>query len=335
MLGIQQVLKGSTEEGVSIVSDVLADKQLSIVHFSFVMNRINKMRVLRNNANRLISTFSVYPSFLLLSVLILSISLLLSSFAIPYTNALAQSQSQLQKQSQQPNIKASNIYQTQTIVLGKNIKNLVILIPNEGHEDPTVPKDLRVINQPYVPQNAIVNIGTTVTWLNGDAGHRHSITLVDNNSKSIVYDSGRFDNFNASKPFMLNNPGTFTYSGPSYDRAVPNYKMNGSITVVDQPLANSFNNTNTLASSGGVSNNSIDTIATLMVPSKLLSKTISELKNQGFTIDNQHSFTSIRGSGSAAGGDKQQVLLVLTSSGKNLNQVSSTLAQVASKLPYK
>ena len=293
------------------------------------------MRVSKNNVNRLTSTFSVYPSFLLLSVLTLSISLLLSSFAIPY-NALAQSQSQLQKQSQQqPNIKGSNIYQTQTIILGKNIKNLVILIPNEGHEDPTVTKDLRVINQPYVPQNAIVNIDTTVTWLNADAGHRHSITLVDNNTKNIVYDSGRFDNFNASKPFMLNNPGTFAYSGPSYDRAVPNYKMNGSITVVNQPLATNFNNTNTAASSGVVRNNSIDTIATLMVPSKLLSKTISELKSQGFTIDNQHSFTSIRGGGSAAGGDKQQVLLVLTSSGENLNQVSSTLAQVASTLPYK
>jgi hypothetical protein len=158
---------------------------------------------------------------------------------------------------------------------------------------------------------------------------------VDNNTKNIVYDSGRFDNFNASKPFILNNPGTFTYSGPSYDRAVPNYKMNGSITVVNQPLATNFNNTNTAASSGGVRNNSIDTIATLMVPSKLLSKTISELKSQGFTIDNQYPFTSIRGGRSAAGGDKQQVLLVLTSSGKNLNQVSSTLAQVASTLPYK
>ena len=307
------------------------------------MNRINKMRVLKNNANRLMSTFSVYPSFLLLSVLTLSISLLLSSFALPY-NALAQSQSQLQKQSQQqPNIKGSNIYQTQTIILGKNIKNLVILIPNEGHEDPTVPKDLRVINQPYVPQNAIVNIDTTVTWLNADAGHRHSITLVDNNTKNIVYDSGRFDNFNASKPFMLNNPGTFTYSGPSYDRAVPNYKMNGTITVVNQRLATSFNTTGTLQSSANAAasateagrSSNADTIVTLMVPSKLLARTISDLKNQGFTIDNQYPFTSIRGGGSAAGGDKQQVLLVLTSSGKNLNQVSSTLGQVASTLPYK
>src|SRR5919205_1951983 len=40
----------------------------------------------------------------------------------------------------QPNIQGSNIYQTQTLVLGKNVKNLLILIPNEGHEDPQQPK---------------------------------------------------------------------------------------------------------------------------------------------------------------------------------------------------
>ena len=301
-----------------------------------VMNRIDKLRVSKNNANRLTSTLSVCPSFHLLPVLTLSVSLiLLLSSPVPH-NAFAQTQSQLQQQEQHsPNIKASNIYQTQTIVLGKNIKNLVISIPNEGHEDPAVSEDLRIINQPYIPENAVVNVGTTVTWLNADAGHRHSITIVDNNTKSTVFNSGRFDNFNTSKPFAFNNVGAFAYTGPSYDRAVPNYKMNGTITVVNQPLATSFNTTSTVASSGAVRNNNIDTIATLMVPSKLLGKTISDLKNQGFTIDNQYPFTSIRGGGSAAGGDKQQVLLVLTSSGKSLNQVTSALAQVASTLPYK
>jgi plastocyanin len=240
---------------------------------------------------------------------------------------------------QQPNIHASNIYQTQTIVLGKNNKNLVILIPNEGHEDPSVAKDLRVINQPYIPQNAVVNVGTTVVWFNADAGHHHSITLVDNNTKNTVYNSGRFDNFNASKPITFNNVGTFAYSGPSYDRAVPNYKMNGTVTVVNQPLTTTFNTTTAATSSstgtGVPNNNNIDTVTTLMVPSKLLDKTISDLKSQGFTIDNQYPFASLRGGGSATGGDKRQVLLVLTSSGKNLNQVTSALAQVAAALPYR
>jgi plastocyanin len=304
------------------------------------MNPNNKMRASTNNANRII---------ILLAILTLSMSslLLLSSYPVSY-NILAQNQPLPQKQLQQqlPNIKASNIYQTQTIVLGKNIKNFVILIPNEGHEDTEQTKEMRVINQPYIAQNAIVNVGTTVTWLNADAGHRHSITLVgNNNTRSTVYNSGRFDNFNASKPFTFNNLGTFVYSGPSYDRAFPNYKMNGTVTVVDQPLVTTFNNTVAASSpsssavavtgAGASNNNNIDTIATLMVPSKLVGKTISDLKSQGLTIDNQYPFMSLRGGGSASGGDKQQVLLVLTSSGKNLNQVTSALAQVAATLPYK
>src|ERR671931_2107673 len=304
------------------------------------MNPNNKMRASTNNANRII---------ILLAILTLSMSslLLLSSYPVSY-NILAQNQPLPQKQLQQqlPNIKASNIYQTQTIVLGKNIKNFVILIPNEGHEDTKQTKEMRVINQPYIAQNAIVNVGTTVTWLNADAGHRHSITLVgNNNTRSTVYNSGRFDNFNASKPFTFNNLGTFVYSGPSYDRAFPNYKMNGTVTVVDQPLVTTFNNTVAASSpsssavavtgAGASNNNNIDTIATLMVPSKLVGKTISDLKSQGLTIDNQYPFMSLRGGGSASGGDKQQVLLVLTSSGKNLNQVTSALAHVVSALPYK
>jgi hypothetical protein len=60
-----------------------------------------------------------------------------------------------------------------------------------------------------------------------------------------VYESGRFDNSTASKPTTLNSTGTFAYSGPSFDRAFPNYKMNGTITVVNQPLATTFNSTTT------------------------------------------------------------------------------------------
>jgi plastocyanin len=269
-------------------------------------------------------------------------TLLLPSFALPH--ALAQNQSQLQLQRQEqlqaPNIKASYVYQAQRMVLGNNIKNLVILIPNEAHEDPTqTNKQTRLLNQIYLPENAVVNVGTTVAWLNADAGHRHSITLVDDNTKKIVYDSGRFDNSTASKPIILNNVGTFAYSGPSYDRAFPNYKMNGTITVAKQPLASTFNTTavgtDTASTPPGQTSSNIDTVAILITPAKLLDKTISGLNSQGITIDSQYQFMSLRGGGSASGGDKQQVLLVLTSSGKSLNQVTSSLGLVASTLPYK
>ncbi len=63
--------------------------------------------------------------------------------------------------SQQPNIKASDVYQIRGMTLGNNVKNLVILIPNEAHESMNQPKNqLPLINQPYVPQNAVINVGT-------------------------------------------------------------------------------------------------------------------------------------------------------------------------------
>ena len=271
--------------------------------------------------------------------------LLTAIVSFPTNFAFAQTDKQQQQQQQlQPNIKASSIYQTHTIVLGKNIKNLILELPNEGHEMPNaMPRDLRVVNQPYLPQNAIVNVGTTVTWFNADAGHHHQITLVDNNSKKIVYESGVFDNFIASKPVKFNDTGAFAYSGPSFDKAVPNYKMNGTITVVNQPLTTSFNSTSTATTAANVTSpaatttaasNNIDTVAAIIVPANLLDKVVSDLKGQGLGIDNQYPFKSIRGGGGTAGGDKNQVMIVLTSSDKNLNEVTSVLHKVVPTMPY-
>jgi hypothetical protein len=43
---------------------------------------------------------------------------------------------QQQQQQQPPNINATYLFQTGRIVLGDNVKNLLILIPNEGHHGP-------------------------------------------------------------------------------------------------------------------------------------------------------------------------------------------------------
>lgn len=270
-----------------------------------------------------------YPVFILVGIVA---SIIYVTSALNTTNPLLSSAfaaGEVQ-QNQQPNIKASNIYQTHTMALGKNIKNLIIEIPNEGHEDPTQPKELRVVNQPYLPRNAIVNSGTTVTWFNADAGHKHQITLLNNKTQTVVYESGLFDNFAASKPIKFNNTGAFAYSGPSNDKAVPNYKMNGTLTVINQPLSNSFNTT----SSTPATSNNIDTVSTIIVPAKILDKISSDLKNQGFGIDNQYPFKSLRGGGGTTGGDKNQAMLVLTSSGKSLNQVISALNKVVPTMGY-
>lgn len=288
--------------------------------------------------------------FALCGIILFSVAAL----SVPYDNVIAitkNTSSELEQQ-QKPDIKASDIYQTRTIVLGNDIKNLIIMIPDEGHEQPNQsPKELRIINQPYTPQNAVVNVGTTVTWFNADVDHRHTISLTpnntnsnistNNNSKNIVYESGTIKNFTASKPIKFNNTGAFSYSGPSFDKGVPSYKMNGTIRVVKQPLNTPFNNTsvNTSSSStsqaAAITTRKADTITTLMVPANQLDKAISELKSQGFGIDNQYSFTSLRGGGSTPGGDKHQVLLVLTSSGKSIDEVVSALNKIAPTMPYR
>jgi len=270
-----------------------------------------------------------YPVFILVGIVASIISGTLASNAINQLSPTVFAAREAQ-QNQQPNIKASNIFQTHNMVFGKNIKNLIIEIPNEGHEDPTAPKELRVVNQPYLPRNAIVNTGTTVTWFNADAGHKHQLTLLDNKSGTVVYESGLFDNFAASKPFRPNNTGTFAYSGPSGDKAVPNYKMNGTLAVINQPNNNSFNSTSSTAATP----NNIDTISTIIVPAKLLNKVSTDLKGQGLGIDNQYPFKSLRGGGGTTGGDKNQVMLVLTSSGKSLNEVISALNKVIPTLGY-
>ena len=288
--------------------------------------------------------------FVICSVTLFSVATL----SVPYDNvfAISKNTSSEQQQQQKPDIKGSDIYQNRTIVLGNDIKNLIIMIPDEGHEQPNQsPKELRIINQPYTPHNAVVNVGTTVRWFNADVNHPHTISITpnntnsnissNNNSKNIVYESGTIKNFTASKPIKFNNTGTFSYSGPSFDKGVPGYKMNGTIRVVKQLLNTPFNNTsvNTSSSStsqaAAITTRKADTITTLMVPANQLDKAISELKSQGFGIDNQYPFTSLRGGGSTPGGDKHQVLLVLTSSGKSIDEVVSSLNKIAPTMPYR
>ena len=121
--------------------------------------------------------------FVLCTVIVFTVAVL----SAPSSNVFAITKSTNSEQ-QKPSIKASDIYQTHTIVLGKDIKNLVIIIPDEGHEQPNQsPKELRIINQPYIPQNAVVNVGTTVTWFNADVDHPHRISLAATyNSKSVI-----------------------------------------------------------------------------------------------------------------------------------------------------
>ena len=220
---------------------------------------------------------------------------------------------------------ASDLFETKSLKLSPNIKHLVILIPNEGHESQNagdVSSDQRLINQPYLPQRAEVNRGTMVVWFNGDVDHDHKITLTNGaNLENTIFDSSTFAYDESSEPIVLNDTGTFNYYQTDVNNEDEDYVMNGTITVVDEQSLDGNNNVNT-----GVQANA-DTAGVLMVPASDVDTYTQELKNNGFAVDGTQNFNDIRA------GD-EQILLVWTTSGIDLENVISTLQRITQTLPY-
>jgi plastocyanin len=235
-------------------------------------------------------------------------------------------------EAQNQGIDASSVYDTKSMGLGNNIKNLVILIPNEGHESQNIgdqSADQRHINQPYIPQSVTVPKGTTIIWFNGDADHDHKITLTGQNSNlnNMTFDSDVFAFNTASQPVVMNDTGLFGYYEADVNNEDTDYVMNGTINVVDQ--SNSPTITTTGNNTDQTSAN-IDTVGTLMVPTEDLTTYTSDLGNGGISVLSTHNFNDIRG------GDPQTLITWgASSSGTNsLQNVFSHLEQITSTLPY-
>lgn len=249
--------------------------------------------------------------------------MLIITFTIQYPSS-ANAGSLVQEEGQKPDINASIVYETHSMRLGDNIKNLVILIPNEAHESTNQPKDqYPLANQPYLPQNAVVNIGTTVTWFNGDVDHDHMITL-SSEPTNPGFESGDFTYNTASRPITFNDTGDFDYYESDVNDNDPGFVMNGTINVVDQV------NLLTDADASGAVNP--DTVGTYMVPAKDLDQYVSDLTSKGFTIDSTHTFQDLCGGQSGTG--PEQTLIVWTTSGMNLQQVISALEEITQSLHY-
>lgn len=217
---------------------------------------------------------------------------------------------------------ASNIFNNKELVVPKNVKNFVILIPNEAHESPELPKEQRLINQPYVPQSLVVHPGTKIVWFSGDVGHMRKVMLEDKNSNEIFNSSLKFNS--ASKVLPFNQNGKFTYFETKANKDDPNFVMKGSVTVTG-PESNS---------SIDISNNSLksnfDTLSVIMIPTKDINKHDKVLNENSLNVLDQYSFKDLR---QTAGGGANQTLLVLGSNG-SIDETISTLKKITSTLPY-
>jgi hypothetical protein len=235
-----------------------------------------------------------------------------------------------------PEINATTLFNTGTMILGNDIKNLVILIPNEAHESPQGQEGERLIGQPYVPQNAIVSNGTKILWFNANVGHSHKVTLTSNegvgSKEQVLFDTGYFAFNEASRFVVLNKEGTLTYQEAVVDEEDKSFAMNGTIKAVNQPLssnlASSYANQSTIS-------NKIDTVGTYVLPSKDLEGYVSEFTDKGFIIENTHTFKDLH-DGQKGTGDEQTLVVWTTSSssGMTLGKVLSALQEITPRLPY-
>jgi len=238
----------------------------------------------------------------------------------------------VEAQSPGSGIDASSIYETKSMDLGNNVKNLVILIPNEGHESQNIgdqSTDQRLVNQPYIPQSVTVPLGTAITWFNGDVDHDHKITLGEqgSNLNNIIFDSNDFAYNTASQPVVMNNTGSFDYYQADVNNEDTDFVMNGTINVVDK---SDNPNTTTGISTDQQPNANINTVGTLMVPTGDLPTYTSDLESGGFSILSTYNFNDIRS------GDSQTLIIWGTSSSgtNSLENVVSQLEQITPTLPY-
>src|SRR5918998_5108718 len=168
----------------------------------------------------------------------------------------------------QPNINAENLFNTRTMVLGNNVENLVILIPNEAHHGPNEESEARFLEQQFVPETAVINPGTTVAWFNGDVGHERTVDVANANAGSLLFSTGVITDMQVSKTITFNSTGTYNYKA----MGDPGVTMRGAITVsnIQSPVTNS-------------ANGEIDTVGVLMVPAQDKDAYIQEVESGGLT----------------------------------------------------
>jgi plastocyanin len=219
---------------------------------------------------------------------------------------------------------APDIFSSEQYTLSDNDKNLVILIPNEGHHEPGEYDEARFIAQSFVPETAVINKGTNVIWFNGDVVHEHDIIITsDSESASPIYQTGEFTEFEA-RNYTFNDVGEFSYADTvEYDNG---YIMRGNISVTDD---------------GGGSAGDLppqtkedsETVGILMVPTQDISQYTSDLQNRAFRIDSMHNFQDMR-RGQSGTGDEQTLIVWRSPTNIQITSALSQLSDFSSQLPY-
>lgn len=246
-----------------------------------------------------------------------------SLFAIVSVSATVSTESQAENmQSPIMNTSiATDIFNNKEYIIPSDVKNLVVLIPNEGHHGPGEDDEARFLDQSFVPESTIINEGTSVIWFNGDVGHEHDIVITSSNDNTPIYQTGEFTEFEVGN-YTFNEVGEFRYADTvEYDNG---YIMGGNISVTGSNDSDS-ESLQTVSDS--------DTVGILMVPTQDVFQYTSDLESRGFLLDSTHNFQDLRG-GQSGTGDEQTLIVWRAPPGMQISSVLSHLSEFSSQLPY-
>jgi plastocyanin len=220
-----------------------------------------------------------------------------------------------QIKSMPTDMNATNIYKNHSMVLGPNIKNLIILIPNEAHHGPNEEEESRIIDQSFIPLSTTISSGTTVRWFNADVDHEHKLNLVETNNRSInlLRDQNAFG-YNEETSHTFEREGDFGYyDTQKYDEG---FQMRGQLKVVDAQLLQSERVDNT-----------IDAVGTFIAPREDVKKYTSDLEDDGLAVYDVHDYKDPSGA-------QDQSLIVWTSSGLEPENIVERIQDLTLDLPY-
>jgi plastocyanin len=222
----------------------------------------------------------------------------------------------------QTTLDVKEVYDQKTLQFDNTIHNVVVLIPNEAHESINQKKSQwPLANAPYIPQNLVINRGTSVTWFNADVDHDHIIKFeipVNGN----ISETETFP-YLSHTTVVFNKPGQYSYFEDGDLNDDKSFKMTGTVRVIDSA-------DNAVAEIN--KQTPIKTVGFLMVPSKDSETITSSLTNDGYNVLGSYTFNDLRGGQKGTG--PTQTIIVWGSDKDDVEQVLQPIIDITKELPY-
>lgn len=196
------------------------------------------------------------------------------------------------------------------------MKNFFIIIPNEAHHSDE-DAEVKLVTQPFLPENLVINKGTSVTWFNADHNHEHHIEVNSaKNIDNVIFESETFDSEDASTAFTFSDEGLYSYQDPT--KWEGDYVMRGTIEVISLNTEKQEQTSN--------NNEQSNSLGTFIVPLDEKEKFLSEFQKNDLQIKNEYIFEDL-------GGNDKHILLTWQSN-SDYESVVSSLKSITAELPY-